>query len=108
MSNKLNATCSICGNQYHVCSTCKNTKIIKPWRTITDTVDCYKIYMVVHDYVNGTIRKEEARNKLECCTLPNKLQDHIKVVIDEIMSVDKKSKTDNKKGIAENNSGNNE
>ena len=36
--NNINAYCSICGEGYHLCSTCQNTKSFKPWRTVTDTI----------------------------------------------------------------------
>lgn len=107
MSKELNATCSICGERYHVCNTCKSIKTLKPWRTITDTIDCYKIYMIIHDYKNGVLTKENARKKLDECALPNKIQKHIKAAIDEIMSADKKVKSETKKGVIDN-LGNNE
>lgn len=107
MAKELNATCGICGERYHVCNTCKSVKTLKPWRTITDTIDCYKIYMVIHDYKNGILTKENARKMLDECTLPKTFQSHIKVVIDEIMSTDKKVKQETKKGVTDN-LGNNE
>jgi hypothetical protein len=108
MSKELNATCSICGERYHVCNTCKSVKTLKPWRTITDTVDCYKIYMIIHDYKNNILTKENARRKLNECTMPQIFLPHIKAVIDEIMSHEKKIKTETKKGVTDNNLGNNE
>lgn len=108
MSKELNASCAICKKKYHVCSTCKSTKNLKPWRTITDTIDCYKIYMIVHNYKNNAISKEEARKQLKECTLPDTFQDHIKIAIDEINSYEKKNKAEIKKGNTENNLGNNE
>ncbi len=84
MSEKLNATCTVCGQRYHLCSTCRSVKTIKPWRTIADTIECYKIYMVIHDYENKAVSREEARQMLDRCTIPSELQTHIKAVIDEI------------------------
>lgn len=107
MAKELNATCAICGEKYHVCATCKSVKTLKPWRTITDTIDCYKIYMIIHDFENGIITKENARKMLDACTLPKTFQPHIKVVIDEIMSIEKKVKPETKKGVTDN-LGNNE
>lgn len=102
MAKESNATCSICGRDYYVCNTCRSTKTLKPWRTIADTIDCYKIYMIIHDYKNGTITKENARKKLDNCTLPKTFQTHINEVIDEIMSIDKKIKIETKKGVTDN------
>lgn len=105
--SKIKNICTICNTEYEYCATCKSVKTLKPWRTITDTIDCYKIYMVIHDYKNGTLTKESARKMLDECTLPKSFQSHIKVVIDEIMSSDKKVKQEPKKGITDN-LGNNE
>lgn len=86
MAEKMNAKCSICGTPYHVCSTCKSTKTLTPWRTITDTIDCYKIYNVVRQYTSKLIAKDKAKEMLEKVTMPKELLPHIKVVVDEIMS----------------------
>ena len=55
MSESLNATCAVCGERYHICNACKSVKTYKPWRTITDSAQCYKLYLIVHDYNNGMI-----------------------------------------------------
>lgn len=89
MSENLNGTCAICGEKYHVCSTCKSIKTFMPWRTITDTIDCYKIYMIVSDYDKGRTTKEKAKEELESVTLPKTFQPHIKKVVDEILGVEK-------------------
>lgn len=61
----LNATCSICGNKYHMCITCSEVKSFTPWRTIVDTVNCYKIFLTLKDYTNNAKTKENARAELE-------------------------------------------
>ena len=88
MSENLNATCAICGTKYHVCNTCRNTKSLTPWRTVTDTIDCYKIYSTIHGYSTGHLSKETAKEELASEKMPETLQEHIKAVIDEINSVD--------------------
>ena len=108
MPKELNTTCSICGTRYHACATCKSTKILKPWRTVTDTIDCYKIYMIVHDYTNDSITKDNAKEMLKNCKIPEALLPHVKNVIDEIKGSDKKTKPEIKKGAADNNLRNNE
>lgn len=106
MSEILNATCAICGTKYHACNTCKSIKTFKPWRTITDTINCYEIYMAIHDYNNQKISKEDAKTELEKCTIPDKLQPHIKAAIEEIMSTPStaKKKTQIKTNVDENSS----
>lgn len=89
MAKQSNASCSICGERYYVCNTCKSMKTLKPWRTITDTVDCYKVYMIIHAYKHGTLTRENARLKLENCVLPKTFLPHIQTAIHEIMSPEK-------------------
>ena len=51
MSEKnINAYCSICGNGYHVCRSCSEQKTFKPWRSIVDNIEHYKIYLALHEY----------------------------------------------------------
>lgn len=63
-----NAICAICGKPYHICIGCKNDMKIKPWRIITDTIDCYKIYLAIHKYTVGK-NKTAAKEALEKCNL---------------------------------------
>lgn len=86
MSEKTNATCAICGKAYYVCNTCRKAKNIKSWRTVADTVECYQIYMILHDHTNGTITDEKAQALINACALPAQMQRHIKTAIDEIMN----------------------
>lgn len=88
MSENLNATCAICGTKYHVCNTCRNTKSFTPWRTVTDTIDCYKIYTTIHDYSTGHIDKETAKKQLASEKMPDTFQDYVKIVIDEINGIE--------------------
>ena len=64
MSEYKNAVCAVCGAGYRVCAACRNRKTIKSWRTITDSAECYKIYMILHDYTAGFITRESARRML--------------------------------------------
>lgn len=85
--NNINAHCSICSKGYHICNTCKNEKNFKPWRTVTDTIEHYKIYMAIHGYT-VTKNKEQAKAELQNCDLSdiNSFKSEIKTVITEIMS----------------------
>lgn len=94
MPQKPNTVCSICGQKYYVCNACKSTKAFHPWRIIADTMDCYKIYMIVHHYANGSMAKETAQKQLEKCTLPETFQPHIRAVIDEIRHSGQKDAAD--------------
>lgn len=86
MSNTSNATCAICGKPYEVCRTCQSITSFKPWRTITDTMECYKIYMIIHQYTTKTLTISEAKKQLSVRELPETLQSHIRKIVDEIMA----------------------
>lgn len=94
MSNRNNATCSICGEKYHVCRSCLEQKTFKPWRTVTDSIDHYKIYLAIHGYT-VTKNREKAKEELEKCDLSemDNFYPEIKSVINEIMAEPKKKKT---------------
>lgn len=65
MKEESNAVCIVCGKSYHCCLSCKSQTSFKPWRTITDSVEHYKIHLILSDYHNGHIDKMEARQKLQ-------------------------------------------
>lgn len=79
--------CTICNNEYEVCNTCKNQKIFKPWRTVTDTIEHYKIYLAIHSYTVSN-NNELAREELQKCDLTGleSFNPEIKSVIKEIMA----------------------
>lgn len=94
MSEELNATCDVCGKKYHVCVSCLQQKTFKPWRTVVDTIDHYKIYMAVHGYT-VTKDKELAKKELSVCDLSelDSFSDNIKKAINEILLEDKENAT---------------
>ena len=53
MSQELNATCDICGKKYHVCNSCKEVKSFTPWRTVTDTMQHYLIFLALSEYTKN-------------------------------------------------------
>ncbi|MBU5332124.1 hypothetical protein KQI61_07925 [Anaerocolumna aminovalerica] len=63
--------CKICGAKYKYCSTCKEFKTIESWRQHVDTINCYKIFMVIQDFSKHNIDKLEARKLLVKCDLSN-------------------------------------
>ncbi len=85
--NKINAHCSICGKGYHICNSCYKYKSFQSWRSVTDTIEHYKIYLAVHRYtISGNI--EAARQELEHCDLSDleEFNPEIKSVIKKLMS----------------------
>lgn len=96
-----NATCSICGGKYEVCRSCADKLSLKPWKTVTDTIEHYKIYLAIHGYT-VTKNKENARNELVKCDMSGleTFNPEIKSIIKEIMADPPKIKSVSKsKGI---------
>ncbi len=87
MALELNAECDICGKKYHICNSCSEVLSLKPWRTVTDTVDHYKIYLALSEYTK-TRDKEKAKNELQNCNLSGleNFNKNIREVIEEILS----------------------
>lgn len=86
----LNATCAICGEKYHVCNSCSEQRNFKPWRTVTDSINHYKVYMAIHAYTL-TGNKEVAKSDLDNCDLTesNIFLPEIRCVIRDILAEDK-------------------
>lgn len=81
------AYCSICGQGYPVCSSCMKQNALNSWRTVTDSIGHYKIYLAIHRYtLSGD--KETARKELSCCDLSGLegFNENIQVAIKEIMA----------------------
>lgn len=82
------STCVICGKQYKTCLSCQNEVSLKPWRTITDEISCYKIFLVLSQYNNGYIKKDEAKKQLEKIRYNEaELKESVRKTIKEIMSI---------------------
>lgn len=89
MALENNAICAICGKPYRVCHTCNDIVSFNPWRTVTDTLPHYMIYLILVDYTKNK-DKIAAKKELEKCDLSglSNFDKDIKNVIDEIMSVE--------------------
>lgn len=90
MSNKINHWCVVCGKGYHACDSCNETKSITPWRSLTDTVEHFKLFTVLKDYNNKLIDKTEARKLLSNIDLSGKdsFKDSAKNVLEDILKED--------------------
>lgn len=96
--NNINAYCKICGQGYHVCNSCQNQKVFKPWRSIVDSIEHYKIYLAIHSYTISK-NKELAKEELQKCNLTGleSFNPEIKSVIKEIMETSVKVKISSRK-----------
>ena len=98
MAEKINATCSICGNGYHMCLSCKDMAKMRPWQIHTDTSEHYKVYQILHGYTIGVYSKDEAKEKLNNVDLSD-MNDYVvsvKNALNEILSNDVDKKETNK------------
>ena len=90
MSEKFNATCAICGKPYKICRTCQELKSFTPWRTVTDTLQHYAIFLALSEYTK-TKDKEKAKEELSKCDLSelDTFNENIKSVIKGIIAEEK-------------------
>lgn len=87
MTLKSNAICAVCGKPYYICSDIQKSKI-NPWRSITESVNCYKIHLTLLDYTNGYADANETAQKLkENCDISQKdsFLPHIRETIDSLL-----------------------
>lgn len=66
---KINHWCVLCGKGYHACDQCSKTTSFTPWRTLTDTLEHFRIFMVLKDYNNKIIDRENAKELLSALDL---------------------------------------
>ena len=91
MGEQNNATCSICGNPYHLCLSCKDSMKLHPWKIHCCSPDCYKTFQVVKGYNTGVYTKEEFKSKLKNIDLSNleHYKENIKVLIKDTLKEEK-------------------
>ena len=86
-----NAVCSICGKAYHLCLSCSDAMKLHPWKTYTDSQECFKVFQVVRGFSTGVYIKDEAKEKLQNVDLKNldSFRPHIKKIVKDILKEDK-------------------
>lgn len=86
-----NAVCSICGKPYHLCLSCSDAMKLHPWKTYTDSQECFKVFQVVRGFSTGVYTKDEAKEKLQNVDLKNFdfFRPHIKKIVKDILKEDK-------------------
>lgn len=93
MAEKNNATCSICGGDYHVCYSCKDSMQLQPWKIHCCSADCYKTYQVVRGFSTGVYTKDEFKSRLQNINLSNleNYREHIRAIIKDALKEDESS-----------------
>lgn len=91
MSEQINATCTICGNGYHMCLSCKDKMKLSPWKMYTDTAEHFKIHQIIHGFSTGVYNKDETRTKLKNVDLSDldAFKPNIKKIIKDILKEEK-------------------
>lgn len=65
MSEQINATCTVCGNGYHMCLSCKDKMRLSPWKMYTDSAEHYKIHQIMYGFSTNLYTEDEVRMKLK-------------------------------------------
>lgn len=91
MEEKHNATCSICGNSYYACLSCKDAMKLHPWKMYCCSADCYKAFQLVRGFSTGVYTKNEFKSKLKNIDLSNldNYREHIKALIKDALKENK-------------------
>ena len=93
MNQYKNRTGLICGKSYHACYSCEKIHSFQPWRTITDTRACYKIFLILDGFQKGHISPALAQEQLKICGLSH-LDDYVPQIRNTIQHILEKDETD--------------
>lgn len=87
---EINHWCAVCGKGYHSCDSCNDIKAFTPWRSLTDSIEHFKIFTTLRDFNNGLISKDDAKRLLANVDLSDKdsFKDGSKKVLAEIYKED--------------------
>lgn len=87
MSEQINAYCTVCGNGYHLCLSCKDKMKLQPWKMFTDTAEHYKIHQIIHGFSTKVYTKDEVRSKLKNVDLSDleTFKPNIKAIIKDVL-----------------------
>lgn len=106
MSGKNNSTCSICGEPYYLCISCKEKMAAAPWKMHCDTAEHYKVYQIINGYSAGIYSKDEAKKRFEKVDLSDmdKFREHIRATIEDILGAPAKTNDEDNGENVENDS----
>lgn len=87
MAEKNNAKCSICGGEYYVCLSCRDSIRLNPWKTHCCSSVHYQVYQILRGFTTGVYTKDEAKERFYNVDLKDidSFRPHIKDKIKEIL-----------------------
>lgn len=90
MAEKNNATCSICGNEYYLCLSCKDKMRLHPYKIHCCSPSHFQVFQVVHGFSTGVYNKDEFKYKLKNIDLSDldSYREHIKTLIKDVLKED--------------------
>lgn len=91
MSEQINAYCTICGNGYHMCLSCKDKMKMSPWKMYADSAEHYKIHQIIYGLSTKVYTEDEALLKLKNVDLSDleTFKPNIKAIIKGILEKEK-------------------
>ena len=91
MAEKNNATCSICGNPYYVCLSCKDKMKLHPYKVYCCSPSHFQVFQVVRGFSTGVYDKDEFKSKLLNIDLSDLggYREHIKTLIKDTLKEEK-------------------
>lgn len=92
MAEKNNAVCSICGNSYYACMSCKDTMKLHPYKIYCCSPSHFQVFQVVRGFSTGVYEKDEFKSKLLNIDLSDleDYREHIKTLIKDVLKEEKK------------------
>lgn len=103
MAEKNNAICSICGNGYYICFSCKDKIMLHPYKVHCCSPSHFQVFQVVRGFSTGVYNKEEFKFKLKNIDLSDldSYREHIKSLIKESLKEDEVAKVKVEVPVAE-------
>lgn len=91
MTEKNNATCSICGSEYYVCLACKDKMKLHPYKIHCCSPSHFQVFQVVRGFSTGVYDKDEFKSKLLNIDLGDleNYREHIKTLIKDALKEEK-------------------
>lgn len=90
MAEKNNATCSICGDGYHVCRSCSDFIRLQPWKIHCCSSTHFQVFQVVRGFTTGSYDKNEFKSRLKNIDLSDleSYRENIKAIIKDALKED--------------------